>query len=59
MKKLLSWVLLVGPRNVATSVAELAGGACLTVGAAMIFPPAGWIVAGLFVFAAGVAGGRP
>lgn len=57
MKKLYSWVLAYGsPVKVATTAAEVAGGTCLTVGASAIYAPAGWLVAGVFLLAAGIVG---
>lgn len=41
----------------ATTVADVAGAACLTVGAAVIYPPAGWITAGALILAASWAKG--
>ena len=57
MKKLCSWALAYGsPVKVATTAAEVAGGTCLTVGAAQVYGPAGWFVAGAFLLAAGIFG---
>ena len=58
MKKLYSWVLAIGPHTFTTSTLEVAGGACITTGAAMIYAPAGWLSAGVFLLAVGVFGGR-
>lgn len=57
MKKLYSLVLMLGPHRVATTAAELVGASCITVGAAMVYAPAGWLIGGGFVLAAGVIGG--
>ena len=56
MKKLHSWVLAIGPRTFTTSLMEIIGGACLTTGAAQVYAPAGWFVAGAFLLAAGIFG---
>jgi len=42
-------------RIVAANFAVVGGGACLTYGAGLLAPAAGWLVAGCLLFAAGVA----
>lgn len=42
-------------RLIAANFAVVGGGACLTYGAGLIAPAAGWLVAGVLLFAAGVA----
>lgn len=44
-------------RSVLTSLGELAGIVCVTVGAGMAWPPAGWIVAGVGMFAVSFVSG--
>lgn len=42
-------------RVAAANFAVVGGGACLTYGAGLLSPAAGWLVAGCLLFAAGVA----
>ena len=58
MRKLRAWVLATGPRDVGTSALEVAGLACAVKGAADIYAPAGWLVAGASLVAAGIFGAR-
>jgi len=42
-----------------TTVAELAGGACIAIGCALIAPSLGWIAAGAGIIAASYMAARP
>lgn len=53
-----AFVLAAGPRNVVTTLVELAGFGAVSAGVGMIYGPAGWISGGLSALAVGFLAGR-